>query len=139
MNRGFTPIEKGEIKMGTKGASNRYGNTTGGKQGKATEHINFSWAKDFNKHSLVEHYNEHGNKNEFGSIESYKQHAIRFANNVDRKNYKSFVDRNTGKTYKYSPKTNELVVVDKHGYIVTYFKPKKGYGYYIKQKYIIRK
>lgn len=120
--------------MATKGASNRYGNARGGRHGSATEHINYPWAKDFNKHSLDEHFGRHGNKEEFGSKESYKQHAIKFANDVDRVNYKSFVDKKTGKTYKYSPKTNEFVVVDKNGYIVTYFKPKKGYSYYKSQK-----
>ena len=56
----------------------------------------------------------------------------------DRKNYKSFVDRETGKTYKYSPKSNEFIIVDKRGYIVTYYKPTSGYDYYKRQyaKYV---
>lgn len=132
MSHGFTPTE-GVIAMGTKGPSNHYGNAGGGRQGHHTEHINYPWAKDFNKHSLGVHFDRHGNKEEFGSKESYKQHAIKFANYVDRKNNKSFVEKETGKTYKYSLTTNEFAVVDKNGYIVTYFKPKNGSKYYYNQ------
>ena len=32
--------------MSTKGASNHYGNSRGGKQGKATNHIGYAWAKE---------------------------------------------------------------------------------------------
>ena len=59
MNHGFTPIEKGGIKMGTKGPSNHYGNAGGGRQGHHTKHINYPWAKDFNKHSAKNHYEKH--------------------------------------------------------------------------------
>lgn len=31
-------------------------------------------------------------------------------------------------------KTDELAIVTKKGYVVTYFKPSNGYKYYIKQK-----
>jgi pyocin large subunit-like protein len=124
--------------MGTKGPSNHYGNAGGGRQGHHTKHINYPWAKDFNKHSAKNHYEKHNNKQHFDSQESYKQHAIKFANDIDRKNYKSFVDRETGKTYKYSPKSNEFIIVDKRGYIVTYYKPTSGYDYYKRQyaKYV---
>ena len=50
MNHGSTLIvrKKEEIQMATKGASYRYGNTKGSNhQGKATEHINYAWAKAF--------------------------------------------------------------------------------------------
>ena len=138
MNHGFTPIEKGGIKMGTKGPSNHYGNASGGRQGLHTKHINYPWAKDFNKHSAKDHYERHNNKQHFDSLESYKQHAIKFANDIDRKSYKSFVEKATGKTYKYSPKSNEFIIVDKRGYIVTYYKPTGGYDYYMRQyaKYV---
>ena len=120
--------------MGTKGPSNHFGNASGGRQGSASRFINYSWAKDFNKRSLDKHFDEHGKHMGFDSKESYKQHAIRFANNVDKTNYKSFVDYKTDKTYKYSVRTNEFVVVDKRGYVVTYFKPKEGKSYYLKEK-----
>lgn len=120
--------------MATKGASNRYGNTNGSRhQGKATEKINYPWAKDFNKKSLDKHFDEHGKDMGFDNKESYKQHAIKFANTVDKKNCTSFVDSKTGSTYKYNKVTNELAIITKDGYVVTYFKPKEGYDYYKKQ------
>lgn len=119
--------------MGTKGPSNHFGNARSGRQGSASKHIGYAWAKDFNKYSAEEHYGRHNNKKYFDSLESYKQHAIRFANDVDRKNYKSFIDSATGRTYKYSPKSNEFIIVDKRGYIVTYYKPTGGYDYYKRQ------
>lgn len=134
MNHGFTPIRKGGIKMGTKGPSNHYGNSSGGRQGSASKHISYSWAKDFNKRSLSKHFDEHAKHMGIDSEQSYKQHAIKFANDVDKKNYESFVDRKTNKTYKYSVKSNEFVIVDKKGYVVTYFKPKDGHSYYLKEK-----
>ena len=138
MSRGSKPIGvdvKGVIHMATKGASNRYGNTRGSKhQGEATEHINFPWAKDFNKKSLDKDFDEHGKELGLDSKESYKQHAIKFANTVDRKNCVSFVDVNSGATYKYNKKTSELAIITKDGYVATYFKPKDGYSYYKKEK-----
>jgi len=49
MNHGFIQIKKEENPMATKGASNRYGNSRGGKQGFADKKISFSWTRDFNK------------------------------------------------------------------------------------------
>ena len=120
--------------MGTKGPSNHYGNSSGGRQGSASKYIGYSWAKDFNKRSLDKHFSEHAKNMGLDSKESYKQHAIKFANDVDKTNYKSFVDKKTNQTYKYSVKTNEFIVVDKRGYVVTYFKPKQGQSYYLKEK-----
>ena len=120
--------------MGTKGPSNHYGNAKGGRQGTASQHIGYAWAKDFNKRSLDKHFEDHAKQMGFTSKESYKQHALRFANNVDRKNYESFIDKKTNKTYKYSVKTNEFVIVDKRGYVVTYFAPREGRSYYLGEK-----
>ena len=39
-----------------------------------------------------------------------------------------------GSTYKYNKKTNTLAIVTKDGYVVTYFKPAKGYNYYLSEK-----
>jgi pyocin large subunit-like protein len=120
--------------MSTKGASNRYGNSRGSKhKGQASEHINYPWAKDFNKKSLDTHFDDHAKSMGFDSKESYKQHAIKFANTVDRKNCESFVDGRTGATYKYNRVTNEFAIITKDGYVTTYYKPKGGYGYYKKQ------
>ncbi len=120
--------------MATKGASNRYGNSNGSRGiGKPTSRINYQWAKDFNKHALNEHFNDHGKSMGFDSKESYKQHAIKFANTIDRKNCTSFVAKN-GSTYKYNKVTNEFAIITKDGYIVTYYKPTGEYSYYKNQE-----
>ncbi|MBR2801557.1 MAG: hypothetical protein IKE21_03030 [Erysipelotrichaceae bacterium] len=117
----------------TKGASNRYGNSRGSSKGHPTKHINYAWAKAFNSKTISGHFAEHGAQIGSSTIKSYAAKAVSFANTVDRKNNVSFVDRN-GSTYKYSKKTNEFVVVTKTGIVVTYFKPKGGYGYYLSEK-----
>lgn len=119
--------------MATKGASNRYGNSNGSANaGISARHINYQWAKDFSRNTLNGHFNNHGKSMGFDSKESYKQHAIKFANTIDKKNCKSFVDKN-GSTYKYNKKTNEFAIITKDGYVVTYYKPRGGYKYYKKQ------
>lgn len=119
--------------MGTKGASNHYGNSRNGRSGKASSHINYSWAKDFNSKTLNDHFNRHGAQMGCDTKESYAAHAVKFANNVDKTNCVSFVDKK-GSTYKYNVKTNTLSVVTKDGYVITYFKPAAGYDYYKAEK-----
>lgn len=120
--------------MATKGASYRYGNTRGSNgNGQASKHIGYAWAKEFNKSTLDYHFVKHGKTMGFESKNSYVSHAIKFANTVDRANNVSFLD-NKNSTYKYNKKTNEFAIVTKNGYVVTYFKPKDGYQYYLKQK-----
>lgn len=119
--------------MSTKGASNRYGNSRHGRQGKPTQHIGFAWAKDFNKKTLYDHFRRHGEQVGASTKESYAAHAVRFANRVDRENVRSFVD-GKGSTYKFNVKSNEFAIVSKDGYVITYFKPTKGYDYYLAQK-----
>ena len=51
---------------------------------------------------------------------------------VDRVNHISYV-RKDGTTVKYSKKTNEFVV-DKFGFIKTYYFPKKGIEEYYKDR-----
>lgn len=119
--------------MATKGASNHYGNSRHGKQGHITEHTGFVWAKDFNKHSLQQHIEEHMESLGLSSVTDYVAHAVKFANYVDRKNHVSYI-RPNGQTVKYSKKTGELVIVDKRGYVTTYFKPVKKYAYYLNDR-----
>ena len=119
--------------MATKGASNRYGNARGGRQGHYTEHTNFAWAKSFNKNTLQRHFNDHGQQMGTPTKESYNARAVTFANTVDRKNCVSFVDKNSS-TYKYNKKTNEMAIIKDNGVVITYYKPKDGYNYYLKQK-----
>lgn len=90
--------------MSTKGASNRYGNTRGSRgQGEPTEDINYAWARAFNKKGLEGHFSRHGQEFNFNSKEQYAAHAVKFANHIDRKKYKSVVDWHKT-TYKYDPK-----------------------------------
>lgn len=119
--------------MATKGASNRYPTGKRSSSGRTVSHTNFEWARDFNKKTLNIHYIEHGKSMGYESKESYKQHAIKFANNIDKKNCVSFIDAKTGATYKYNKKTNEFAIITKTGIVVTYFKPKEGYDYHKKQ------
>lgn len=120
--------------MSTKGPSNHYGNSRGGKQGHATENISYPWAKGFNKKTLDKHFHEHRENLGLNSKEAYVAHAVKFANVVDKKNCVSFVDGKTGSTYKYNKVTNEFAIITADGYIVTYYKPDKGYDYYKSQK-----
>lgn len=119
--------------MSTKGASNHYGGARNGRQGKRTQHTGFAWAKDFNSRTLEDHFNRHGAQMGCTTKEAYAAHSVKFANTVDRKNCVSFVDKR-GSTYKYNKKTNTLAIVTKDGYVVTYFKPAKGYDYYLSEK-----
>lgn len=108
--------------MATKGASNRYGNARGGRQGHITSHTDFAWAKTFNKNTLKAHVEKHG---QLYGENGYVARAVTFANRVDRLNHISYV-RKDGTTVKYSKKTNEFAVIDKKGYIKTYYYPKEG-------------
>ena len=119
--------------MPTKGPSNHYGGSRNGRQGKKTQHTGFAWAKGFNSRTLADHFYRHGEQMGCKTKESYAAHAVKFANKVDRKNCVSFVDKK-GSTYKYNIKTNTLVIVTKDGYVVTFFKPAKGYSYYLSEK-----
>ena len=80
------------------------------------------------KHAYKKHKNEFDSK----SKESYKQKAIKFANTVDKKNCKAYVDIN-GTTYKFNNKTKELVIVSKNGTIITYYKVNKGFEITVKE------
>ncbi len=119
--------------MATKGASNRYPTNKRSPSGKSISHINYEWARDFNKKTIDQHFNDHGKSMGFDSKESYKQHAIKFANTIDRKNCTSFVAENDS-TYKYNKVTNEFAIITKDGYIVTYYKPTGEYSYYKNQE-----
>lgn len=115
--------------MASKGQSNQYGNS----RGTPTKHINYKYAKDFNKNTISIHFKEHGK--EFGAVskDDYIAKAIKFANSIDRKKNESFIDKN-GSTYKYQEQTNRFEIIDKNGIIITFFKPKDGREYYEKQK-----
>jgi len=115
--------------MSTKGASNHYGNARGGKPGHVTKHIGFAWAKGFNKSTVYNHFNRHGQQMGCESIASYEAHAVKFANTIDRQNYISYKDKR-GTTYKYDTRDNTFAIITKKGVVITYFKPKEGKTYY---------
>lgn len=106
--------------MPTKGASYRYGNTRGSKhQGQATRDIKYAWAKDFNRGGLEQHFKDHGKEFNAKTKQDYAAKAVHFANDVDRKHYKSVVDK-YGSTYKYDPRNGRLAIITKDGYVVSY-------------------
>jgi len=115
--------------MSTKGASNRFGNTKHASNNWGSRHIGYQWAKDFNKNSLEKHVKEHMENMGFNSKEEYRVHAVTFANLVDRENHISHIRKN-GETVKYSKKTNEFAIIDKKGYVITYYKPRDGINHY---------
>ncbi len=119
--------------MATKGAGNHYGNARGGRQGQITTHTGFAWAKGFNKKTLDIHVGEHAKQMGCMNANEYVSKVIHFANTVDRENCVSFIAKNDS-TYKYNRKTNEFAIITKDGYVVTYYKPEKGYQYYLKEK-----
>ena len=115
--------------MSTKGASNHFGNARHGKQGHRTSHTGFAWAKHFNKSTFGQPVDKHMQSLGFSNPNEYAAHAVAFANHVDRVNHISYVRKN-GQTVKYSIKTNEFAIIDKHGIVNTYFKPDNGILYY---------
>lgn len=119
--------------MSTKGASNHYGNARGGRQGHETKNTGFAWAKGFNKTTLQDHFERHGAQVGATSVEEYAAKAVKFANNVDRKNCITMKAWN-GTTYKYNKKTNEFAIITKKGIVITYYKPTEGKEYFNKQK-----
>jgi len=120
--------------MPTKGASYRYGNTNGAHhRGEATQNINYPWAKGFLGTNSVSHFKDHGKEMGINTEKDYVANAVHFANNVDRRHYKSVVNYK-GETYKYDPGSKQLVVVTKDGYIRTYFNTKGNGGFYYSPK-----
>lgn len=115
--------------MSTKGPSNKYGNARGGRQGHPTQHTGYAWAKAFNRNTLNDHFQRHGEQMGCPTKESYNANAVKFANTIDRKNNVSFVSHN-GTTYKYNKVDGTFAVITKHGVVVTFFRPKDGYNYY---------
>ena len=114
--------------MATKGFSNRYGDTRGGYGKNNPRGVNYELAKDFNHNTLNYHFEKHKNEFDSKTKESYKQKAIKFANTVDKKNCKAYVDKN-GTTYKFNNKTGELAIINKKGIIITYYKVKDDFSY----------
>lgn len=118
--------------MATKGASNRYGGDKYAflNNGDRKNVASYQWAKDFNNKSLERHSSDHGQ--DFQDIESYRLHAVAFANLVSSE-CETFVGNNNS-TYKYRESTNEFAIITKDGYVVTYFNPSEGREYFLKEK-----
>ncbi len=115
--------------MAAKGPSMRYGNTRGAHhRGEVSDDIGYQWAKDFNKGGLEQHFKDHGG--EFGahSEEEYVSKAVDFANEVDRQNFKSVIDKK-GTTYKYDPRDGRLAIVTRDGYVVSFHRVRNKFTY----------
>lgn len=76
---------------------------------------------------------DYSRRREYPVMESYNAKAVSFANTVDRKNCVSFIDKH-GSTYKYNKVTNTLAIIRKNGIVITFYKPKDGYDYYLREK-----
>lgn len=119
--------------MATKGPSYQYGNTKGSNgKGKPTKHIGYAWAKDFGNGLLDSHFTEHGKEFGFKTKEEYANHAVHFANQIDRKNFDSVVDKK-GTTYKWDKRTGVMVEVNKKGIIISYRHTGGSLWYYNKK------
>ena len=124
--------------MPTKGPSMRYGNTNGAHhRGEATKNINYQWAKGFLGTNSKSHFIKHGVQMGFKSEKEYVANAVHFANDVDRKHYKSVVNYK-GETYKYDPRTKRLVIITKDGYIRTFYSTETSGGFYYYPKKGVR-
>ncbi len=110
--------------MATKGASNRFGS-----KGKPTSAINYPWAKAFNKKTLSAHFKRHGEEFPGMTKEEYEARAVKFANSINKNDCVSFID-NKNSTHKFNTVTGEYSIISKNGYVITYFKPEKGYEYF---------
>lgn len=115
--------------MSSKGASNRYTTTRGGRNNTSSPHINYAWAKSFNKQLLNSHFKKHGNQMCCNSKESYNAKSVKFANTIDKKNCISYVRKN-GTTVKFNKETGVFSTISKKGIVSTYFKPRTGIIYY---------
>jgi hypothetical protein len=108
-----------------KGESNLYGNPLG----RPTENINFPYATEFNKNTLMKHFTDHKDDVGASDIYDYEEMAILFANDVNNITHDSFVDEN-GSTYKFSYETYEFASILKSGVIITYYIPENGEVYW---------
>lgn len=118
--------------MATKGASNHYGNSRGGRQSHGSKHIGYKWAKKFNKNTLKVHFERHGKEMGCSNENEYAAKAVHFANTIDRINCTSFIDGNNS-TYKYNYKTHEFAIITKDGFVVTYYVSKGENKYFNNQ------
>ena len=123
--------------MATKGPSMRYGNTRGAHHnGKVSESIGYQWAKGFNRGGLARHFRDHGKEVGAHSEGEYASKGVHFANEVDRRNFKSVID-GRGTTYKYDPRDGRLVEVTKDGYVISYRHTGKKFTYVNKKGEVI--
>lgn len=80
----------------------------------------YRWAKGFDKALLHKQFLAHGKDMGTETKEEYEAVAVLFAN-IIRDNRWLFIDRNS-LTFKYDPDTKQLVVVDRKGYVLSFYK-----------------
>lgn len=103
--------------MAKKGASNRYQNTKG-----SSSTVGYSWAKAFNKRSLLKHFKKHGDDTKTYSVLEYKAKTLNFANTIytDKNDVIAIKSlRNT--TFKFLRSTLEFAIITSSGILITYF------------------
>lgn len=80
----------------------------------------YRWAKGFDKALLQKQFLAHGEDMGTETEQEYEAVAVLFAN-IIRNNRWLFVDGNS-RTFKYDPDTRRLVIVDKRGYVLSFYK-----------------
>lgn len=80
----------------------------------------YRWAKGFDKALLQKQFLAHGEDMGIETKEEYEAVAALFAN-IIRKGRWLFVDKDA-RTFKYDPDTRRLVIVDRKGYVLSFYK-----------------
>lgn len=86
--------------------------------------VGYEYAKGFRRETLLKYSKKHQ-----CDAKKYRKLALKFANLIESAN-EVFIDPNGVVTYKFNKKTNEFVLVNRKGKIITYFIAKDGSEYY---------
>ena len=126
---GKTPVS--EVKFRSSASVN-----TGNDMGRSPTYIgNRQISNDFiNKKgsTLTDHFNWHGSDMGYSNESDYLQGARDFLDKSSTNTTLSFTTSN-GTYFKYDQSTNEFGIINEYGGISTYFKPEKGFDYWIEQ------
>ncbi len=86
------------------------------------------WTSTFNE---LAHFIRHGKQMGYNRISDYSKAAHEFAKS-NNPNKLSFIGRDLSR-YMYNQETNEFMIVNGDGLIVTYFPPSRGIDYFYEQ------
>lgn len=87
-------------------------------------------AVEFNPQTAERHFNDHGSAVGAKSVDEYTAAAVRFVNETPEK--KLVVDTDGIKRF-FLPETNEFASVYPDGTVSTYYKPRQGIKYWVRQ------